>query len=341
MIGPLLGALVSGAGIFADAGAKKDANNINWASLFETKRANRATEGLQRSSRRDAYGNLLKYTKGIGWEIDTTPMTKAIMDSQQKEELANLTQDAPRNRAAAERMDTRSKMGSEEFTKQFNEYKYRPRTSEAADIADSTNTLLSGRRKGLDEASAMLARQLMRTGGSSELASVYKNADDTYAKTLSDAMLEGKRLGRATNQQRQMDDLQGMGGELSFLKGISDQTTTTPVGNPGGQYNSDMTGRADQALQQLVGAMQSSRGASQQAYSTLAHGVANSAPDFSGLASSLSRLSFGSNSPTADSQLDTQSKQLRNQLLMQKLGIPQQEDSTQPSSGYDPWAGMR
>lgn len=292
-IGPLLGALVSGAGMMSQQGAARDANNINWANLFETKRANRATEGMAKSSRRDAYGNLLKYTPGIGWEIDTTPMTAAILEGQQTEDLASLTKDAPRNRAAAERMDTRSKMGADEFETKFNEFKYRPKTSEAADIADSTNTLLSARRKGLDEASAMLAKQLMRTGGSSELAGVYKQADDTYAQTLQDAMLEGKRLGRSTNRQRQTDDLQGLGGELSFLKGIADQTTTSPVGNPGGAIDSNLTGRADNALQQLVRAMQQSTASNQQASNQLSRSAANTGLDTSGLASMLSALSFG------------------------------------------------
>lgn len=312
MIGPLLGALVSAGGIAAQAGASANANNINWANLFETKRANRKAEALQRSSRRDAYGNLLKYTPGVGWEIDTTPMTAAILGAQQKEELSNLREDAPRNRAAAERMDRRSQMGDEEFRRKLNEFIYRPKVSEAADIQDATNTLLSARRKGLDEAAAMTARQLMRTGGSSEIAGIYKQAGDEYAKTLQDAILEGKRLGRATNQQRQTDALQGQGGELQLLKAIADQTTTSPVGRVG--YNEQLSGRADAALQQLVNAVQQGNAASQQAYGTLARGVANSAPDFSSLAGYLSRLRF-----------DQEDK-------------PEQEDTTQP---YDPWAGLR
>lgn len=293
MFGPILGAGVSIADMLLGNKAKQDANNLNWASLFETKRANRNIESMQKASRRDAYGNLLKYTPGVGWEIDTTPMTEAILGSQQQEQLANLREDAPRNRAAAERLDTRSKMGAEEFQKQFNEFRFRPKTSESADIADTTNTLLSSRRKGLDEASAMLARQLIRTGGSSELAGVYKQADDTYAKTLADAMLEGKRLGRGVNQQRQMDDLAGKGGELQLLQRIADDTQQTPIGNSGDAMNSQLTGRADQAIQQLVQAMMGSRNSNAAAMGQVAQGVGNSAPDLSGLASILAGLDFG------------------------------------------------
>ena len=108
-LGPLLGLAGSVAGAGMQMGAQQDANNINWANLFETKRANAAAEELQRASRQDALGNLIHYTPGIGWQIDTTPLTKSILSAQQKEQLASLSQDAPRNRAAAERMDARSK----------------------------------------------------------------------------------------------------------------------------------------------------------------------------------------------------------------------------------------
>jgi len=297
-IAPLIGAGVSALGMFSDNKAKQDANNINWASLFETKRANRATENMAKSSRRDAYGNLLKYTPGVGWEIDTTPMTEAILGSQQNEELRNLREDAPRNRAAAERLDTRSKMGAEEFQKKFNEFRFRPKVSESEDISDTTNTLLSARRKGMDEASSLLARQLIRTGGSSELAGMYKSADDNYAKTLQDAMLEGKRLGSARNRERNANDLSNMGGELKLLQGIADDTATTPVGNPGGQMNQALTGRSDAALQQLVQAMQRSIGSNQNAAAQLAQGVGNSGMDTNGLASILGRLDFGGGDKT-------------------------------------------
>lgn len=312
ILGPLLGAGVGLASALLGSGAQRDANNINWMNLFETKRRNRETEKLAKSSRRDAYGNLLKYTPGVGWEIDLTPMTEAILGSQQKEELASLREDAPRNRAAAVRMDQRSQMADDEFEKVFNEYRYRPRRNEATEVNDATQTLLNARRKGLDEASALLARQLMRTGGSSELASIYKQANDQYAASLEDAMLRGKQLGRQAFNTQQQADLQNYGGELGFLRGIADQTTTSPVANP--QIGDQLTQRGDAALNALVAAVAGGHGPSQQAYSQLASGIARSAPDLSSVANILSRLDFGFG------------------------GDEQDEPASQP---YDPWAGLR
>lgn len=312
VIGPIFGALASLAGAGLQFGAQQNANNINWMNLFETKRRNRETEKLAKASRRDAYGNLLKYTPGVGWEIDTTPMTSAILGAQQKEELESLRTDAPRNRAAAERMDRRSQMGDDEFQKRFNEFRFRPRTTEAVETADATQTLLNARRKGLDEASAILGRQLMRTGGSSELAGVYKQANDQYAKSLEDAMLEGKRIGRQTFQEKEGNDLQRFMSELGFLKNVADTTTTSPVANP--QIGNQLTGRADDALQQLVAAVQSGHGPSQAAHRQLADGLSRSYLDLSGVANLLGRLDFGSNKDPEEEMMQ---------------------------SAYDPWAGLR
>lgn len=311
ILGPLLGAGAGLAGAFLNRDAQQDANNINWLNLFETKRRNRETERLAKASRRDAYGNLLEYIPGVGWVIDTTPMTEAILGASQKEELASLREDAPRNRAAAERMDARSQMADDEFERKFNEFRFRPRTTEAVEEFDATQTLLNARRKGLDESSAILGRQLLRTGGSSDLERVYKTANDQYAQSLVDAMLEGKRLGRQAFAEKEGADLQRLTGELGFLKNVADTTTTSPVARP--TIGDQLTGRGDDAARQLIAAIQSGHSPLQQAYGTLSQGIRNSALDLSGVASLLSRLDFGSSQP----------------------------EEEELASAYDPWAGLR
>ena len=103
VVGPLLGALVSGAGIAVQMGAQHDANNINWMNLFETKRSNRKAESLARATRRDAYGNEMEYIEGIGWVPNLTDITKKILSAEQGERYRNLSEDAPRNRACSRR----------------------------------------------------------------------------------------------------------------------------------------------------------------------------------------------------------------------------------------------
>lgn len=336
-LGPLLGAGASVFGAMSQRGAAQDANNINWMNLFETKRRNRAEEALAKSSRKDAYGNTLKYTPGVGWEIDTTPMTAAILGSQQNEELRQLREDAPRNRLAAVRKDARSRLGDEEFTKQFNEFRFRPKQTEEGAISDATQSLLHSRKKGMDEASAMLARQLMRTGNSSQLSNVYKTANDQYAGSLADAILKGKELGRGNYRRNEAADLANRTGELGFLKGIADDSGHSNVGMPGQGYNAALSGRADNAQAALMQAMQHGTSSLQQANNALSRSAGQTGLDLSGVASALGGIDFSGPEGISENE------QLRNALLRQKLGMGGGVSQDDPSyaSSNDPWAGLR
>jgi|SRR6478736_1466297 len=299
VIGPILGAGASLASALLGNRAQQDANNIGYLNLYETRRRNRATENMAKSSRRDAYGNLMKYTPGVGWEIDTTPMTSAILGAQQKEELEGLRTDAPMARAARVRQDKRASSADDEFEKRFNEFKYRPRKSEEAEVGDATNLLLSTRRKGLDEASALLARQLMRTGGSSELSRVYKGANDTYVQSLEDAILKGRSMGKEAYRQNEQSDLSNRGGELKLLASLAGDTANPNLPNVSG-YDSDLSGRSDDALKTLLSAMQQGTGNINNASSALMRQVAGSGLDLSGFANALGGLDFGGGGDTDD-----------------------------------------
>lgn len=291
MIGPLLGALVSAGGLGLQGMGMKSANDVNWMNLFETKRANRKSEKLARSTKRDMYGNELEYIEGLGWVPHLTAMTQAILGAEQKETRANLEEDAPRNRKAAVRMDDRSKMADDEFEKTFNEFKYRPQFSEEAEISDATQQTLRDRKQGLDEAAGLLARQLIRTGGGSGLEAVYKKTGDMYADSLDEAMHNGRTIGSANFNQKKNNDLQQYGGELQLLKAIADTTTNTPVNYS--NFNEQLTGRSDAGQAALIAAIESGRGASQAAHSQLANGLRQT-PDVGGLASALAGLKMES-----------------------------------------------
>lgn len=295
MIGPMLGAVTSLAGVLSQAGAQQDTNNLNWANLFETKRVNRKNEKLATATRKDANGNIVQFNDALGeWEIIPSPTTKQILEAEERETLKSLTEDAPRNRAAAVRKDERSKMGDEEFEKAFNEYKYRPKKSEAEYTGDAQRTLLLNREKGMSEASSVLARELMRTGNTSRLPEIYKAADDLYAGTLEEAMLKGKSLG-----MQQFGEIEGnkdarLREELGFLQGIAGDTTTSPVNftNKGGE----LTGQADDALAQLLATISQGEGRRMSATGQLAQSMSQS-PDFGGLASALAAFKMPDQAP--------------------------------------------
>lgn len=325
-LGPLLSAGVAGAGIMAQSSAQGDANAINWRSLLETIRQNREREQMAKASRKDAYGNEINYDEYNGWDIDLTPITQSILAGQQREQMKSLNEDAPRNRAAAVRMDERSKEGDEQFNKIFNEYKYRDQPSEEELTADAMDLMLRGRSKGLAEAANGFARQLLRTGNTSNVGKVYKQAGDSYADSLAETLLQAKRQGSQDYNSRQAADLSRFTGELGFLKDIADSTTTSPVANP--SYNGELSSRADQALSDLLGVTQQSIGNSQRAYAQAAESFGQS-PDFSALASALGRINLEGGKTTGPAAAGTGLS-----------GLPGVKYDAQ-GNPIDPWAGMR
>lgn len=295
-IGAILGAGASLAGVLAQAGAQQDANNLNWANLFETKRANRKNEKLATATRKDANGNIVQFNSATNeWEVIPSPTTKQILEAEEQETLKSLTVDAGRNRAAAERKDKRSIAADDEFEKAFNEYKYRPEKSEAEYTGDATRALLLNREKGLSEASSVLARELMRTGNTSRLPEIFKTADDLYAGTLEEAMLKGKSLGMAQFNEIEGTKDQKLQSELGFLAGLAGDTTTSPVNFT--QKGQELNNTAEGALAQLLATLSSGEGRRMGASAQLAQSLGQS-PDFGSLASALSQFKMPEGSAT-------------------------------------------
>ena len=94
-----------------------------------------------------------------------------------------------------------------------------------------------------------------------------------------------------------------------MLRNIANQTTTSNIQNP--DYNDALTGRADQALQQLYGAVRASQNATSDASGRLATSMGQY-PNLSGVAGYLAKLGDA-------------------------FGQPQQED---PSQSYNPFQNL-
>lgn len=291
MIGPLLGAGASVITAIMGANAAKQQRDLDWMGLQETKRSNRKSEDLARSTKTDAYGNKLIYQPGVGWTYDLTDITEQIMSAEQGERRRNLLEDAPRERAADVRLDERSKLAGGEYERLFNEYKYRPQRSEAEEIGDSTDLLLKSRKKGLDEGSALLIRQMLRMGQGSNIESLYKSVGDQYAGSLEEAMLKGKQLGQDNFRNRRDSDDASARGELDFFRSIADKGGGKPAQYS--SFNADLTGRGDRAQQELLRAIESGRDATARGYSQVADSQGRTGIDLSGLASALSGMDFG------------------------------------------------
>jgi hypothetical protein len=292
-LGEIIAALL---GLASQQSALQQQANLGYGTLNETKRSNRKQEELATSARTDAYGNRVYYIPGVGWQIDTTPTTKSILDAEQSEQLASLTEDAPRNRAAAERRDSRSKMADAEFDEAFNRYSNRYRPSEDQFIAEAQDDALDARRKGMDEANAVIARQLLRTGQGSGIGGVYKSAQDAYADDLDMTLATGRDRGRANFAQ----SVGGADGrdqqELGFLAGLADDTENSPVNFSG--TGNQLSAQADSALQTLLATLRGNQSAETSARNNLS-GVVGKSVDFSALIKAITGAAAGANKDDA------------------------------------------
>jgi len=289
-LGPLLSAGVSGAGILAQLGAQRDQRNLGYLQLYETRRANRERERLAKATRSDALGNEVRFTPGLGFQTITTPMTAQILNAMQREERAQLTEDAPRMREAAERRDVRSRAADDEFGELFKEFRNRSRPNREVLEADARRRILSSRDRGRREAEDVLARQALRMGNSGSLGRIAAATAGNNIESLDEALGRAVAEGREAFGQELALDQQEYGNLLQLLAGLADGTTTSPVASP--TYNQELSGRQDNALSTLLQTLGQNTQAMQSAYGPLMR-AAGQSPNFGPLASALGRLNFG------------------------------------------------
>lgn len=295
--GPLLAAGlsagVSGAGIMAQSQANQNATNLGYLQLYETRRQNREREELAKATRQDAYGNETVYIPGIGFRTNTTPLTSSILDAEQKEQLANLTQDAPRNRAAAERRDARSQLADEDFTGLLSEYRNRERPNREVIEHQALRDALMAREQGKREATDVLSRQAMRMNNSGALAQVAKQVSEGNQGSLAQALASARDVGRQRYGQEVALDQQEYLPNLQLLSSLADGTTTSPVSMSG--HSGQITSANERGLQTLLQQLSQSQAATSSAYGPLMAAAGRSVDygPLAGAARMLGNLSFG------------------------------------------------
>lgn len=315
-IGALFGAGASIFGAIMQAKAQKEQRDLSYMSLFEQKRAAREQEALAKATRSDAYGNKIQYRDGIGFETKTTPLTSAILSSQQKEQLAQFREDAPRARAAAERIDKRAIKAGDVFDKRFNDYEHKRRKSSDEYEADAIIDALMAKNssKGGAKTSA-LARTAARSGDYNTLlrtVTAAKKAGDegfNLSAVIADAKRGGKQQHLAEKGAEDAADF----GELGQLRSIADAIVSPNLNFA--NENAALSGRQDQALTGLISTNAANSQRIGQAYNAVAT-AAGQSPNLGGVASALSRISL----PPRQKEQTEDEKLLAQLLMQQKIG---------------------
>lgn len=182
---------------------------------------------LATASRGDPYGNSVNFD-GSGFNYDLTPLTQAIMDAQQNEQLRSVTQDATRNRDAAVRRDDRSQSADEMFQKLFAEFSNARRPNEKEAQADSTLRALDRHNSGGDDGRNDLAVQALRMGDRGAIDKINASGGGGGI-SLAEVMAQGKDQGTAKYlQETQARDGTALN-TINQLRGIADGTTNSPI----------------------------------------------------------------------------------------------------------------
>lgn len=305
VIGPLAGAAASAFGMSQQAKAQQLANAIQWRAVQEQARANRKQEQLQRATRTDAYGNAVEYVPGQGFVTRTTPITGSILNAEQKEALENLTVDAPRQREARRRQDRRSTQADGLFQDQFASFRYQRAPNQSENEAKALRDALMARNerqranRGGGDTGQQLANMATRLGSSSAAQALARGLQgrDSALPTVSETISDARRLGR-NDYQEDLRNRAAILAELDQIRGMADASPSVGINNT--NLNESLTGRQEDAINQLSDVIGRGGQALAAQYNNAADMAFKSFPDTSGLAAALGRINFGSGQQQED-----------------------------------------
>lgn len=260
---PVVGALFQA---MTQAGSQAQQHALGQAQLNETRRNNQAMETLARAPRTDAFGNTTGYRMGEGFVTELSPLQQALIDQQQNEQFRQFSQDAPRNRAAIERRDARSRQGHDLFMETLQQ-RERPlergevvgrSVLDAMDIRNSMNT--QGNRN--------LANIAVRGGGNLPLEDLQQVArHGSGAPSLAETLVAARESGEDRFVQRDNERNNSLFSTLSALGGIAGDTANAPV-----NFNNEtgrLAGEQGQGVSQLLQVLQGNAGRINEAFRNL------------------------------------------------------------------------
>jgi hypothetical protein len=199
MLGGIVGLV--GAGLQAQAQAAQV--QYEYAALNWQKQRAREQDRFAQAARVDMYGNRTGYDELLNeWSVKLAPDQAKIRDAQQKEQLLQLTEDAPAARAIRKRVQQRSKEAVEPFQRAQLGYQYDQPKSEGAIRADLTNLMATNDMLRSKADQSLIMRQAMRLGRGGKAQDIINATDAQLGKNTPDRMLEARKQALAEHGQR-------------------------------------------------------------------------------------------------------------------------------------------
>src|SRR3954471_6759632 len=192
MLGGIVGLV--GAGLQAQAQAAQV--EYEYAALnFQKQRADKQDRFAQ-ASRTDMYGNTTGYDPILNkWDVKLTPDQTQIRDSGEKEQLLQLTKDAPAARKIRQAVQQRAYDAKEPFLKASLGYQYDQPPSEAAIRSELTGLMANNDMLRSKADQALIMRSAMRMGAGARAPDIIQATEAQLgdAKTQQNRMLQARQ----------------------------------------------------------------------------------------------------------------------------------------------------
>jgi len=255
-----------GSGILGALTGNDDARlDLEQQRLNEARRAREQQYNLLTSDRKDAHGNVTRFTEGRGFETILAPLIQEIVNAQNMERHKSLTQDAKRNRDSRNRRDDRSIRADELYNEKLTDYEYSPELNEDDFKAEAIREALLTYNKGEGDM-GQVARQAIRSGNTSAIGQ-FQSANAGGPQALMKAIFDAKRAGSGRYHGEKQAKTASEFGEMNQLRNAANDTGEAPL-----RFGNDAdkaTAQSNSALQQLSSAMMQGSSGVQSALSSV------------------------------------------------------------------------
>ena len=290
----MIGALVGLVGAGLQAQAQHDQLMFQYARFNWEKQRALQQDWFAQASRSDMYGNVTRYDRNLNkWVVDLTPDQLAIRDAQEKEQLLQLTKDAPAARKIREAVQQRAYEAKEPFEKAKAGYQYDQPPSERAIRSELTTLMATNDMMRSKADQALIMRQAMRMGGSGRPEAIIQatNAALGDPERVKNRMLQARQQALQEFGQRTQQHEAKWGTPMKVWGEYMQQ---------GGDLPNIGKSNLDQSINSMInaqaGAMTNAFNAGTRGVSSAMEGLASAAgksPDLSAVAGALAKMKFG------------------------------------------------
>lgn len=249
----MLGGIVGLVGAGLQASAQAAQVNFEYAQLNWQKQRARDQDRLSQASRTDMYGNTTGYDPILNkWGVTLSPDQTKLRDAGQKEQLLQLTEDAPAARAIKRTIQQRAKDAREPYLQASLGYQYdQPKSEEA--LRSELSTLMATNDMAKSKADqALIMRSAMRIGAGSRAADIIEATNAELGQNAPNRMLDARKqalqehaqlLGQHENQwgtpMKVWGDIMAGGGEMPNIgKSNQSQMIDSMINQQAGQMQS-------------------------------------------------------------------------------------------------------